>query len=194
MTGGEHERRALELLRASGALMSGHFRLSSGRHSGEYCQCARVLEDPARAEELGRSLAGLFEGTPIDVVVSPALGGVIIGHEVARALGVRALFAERKDGRMTLRRGFALEPGERVLIVEDVITTGGSVREVAEVVRAAGAEVSGFGFLVDRSAEPVELGAPMRALVKRAMPSYDEASCPLCGEGRPITKPGSRPG
>ena len=191
---GTHEEKALELLRMSGALMDGHFRLSSGRHSGEYCQCARVLEDPARAEELGRALADLFSDARVDVVVSPALGGVVIGHEVARALGVRALFTERKEGTMTLRRGFALEAGERVLIVEDVVTTGGSVREVAEVVRAAGADVKGFGFLVDRSPGNVDLGAPMKALVRRDMPSYEPESCPLCEAGRPVTKPGSRPG
>jgi orotate phosphoribosyltransferase len=175
-------------------LISGHFRLSSGRHSGEYCQCARVLEDPARAEELGRALADEFRDTEIDVVVSPALGGVIIGHEVARALRVRAIFAERQDGTMTLRRGFSLSPDERVLIVEDVITTGGSVREVAALVRAAGAAVQGFGFLVDRSPAPVDLDAPMRALVRRDMPSYEPDDCPLCSEGKPVTKPGSRPG
>ena len=191
---GTHGEKALELLRMSGALMDGHFRLSSGRHSGEYCQCARVLEDPARAEELGRALADLFSDARVDVVVSPALGGVVIGHEVARALGVRALFTERKEGTMILRRGFALEAGERVLIVEDVVTTGGSVREVAEVVRAAGADVKGFGFLVDRSSGNVDLGAPMKALVRRDMPSYEPESCPLCEAGRPVTKPGSRPG
>ncbi|MBD3366909.1 MAG: orotate phosphoribosyltransferase [Candidatus Eisenbacteria bacterium] len=174
--------------------MSGHFRLSSGRHSGEYCQCARVLEDPGRAEELGAALAGLFEDTEVDIVVSPALGGVIIGHEVARALGVRSFFAERRDGKMTLRRGFLLEPDERVLIVEDVVTTGGSVREVAEVVGDAGARVVGFGFLVDRSSGDVDLGAPMRALVRRNMPSYEPERCPLCDENRPLTRPGSRPG
>jgi len=191
---GTHEEKALELLRMSGALMDGHFRLSSGRHSGEYCQCARALEDPARAEELGRALADLFSDARVDVVVSPALGGVVIGHEVARALGVRALFTERKEGTMILRRGFALEAGERVLIVEDVVTTGGSVREVAEIVRAADADVKGFGFLVDRSSGNVDLGAPMKALVRRDMPSYEPESCPLCEAGRPVTKPGSRPG
>ena len=191
---GSGEERALELLRSSGALMSGHFRLSSGRHSGEYCQCARVLEDPRRAGELGEALAKLFDAEKVDVVVSPALGGVVIGHEVARALGVRALFTERQNGRMTLRRGFRLEPGERVLIVEDVVTTGGSVREVADVVREAGAAVAGFGFLVDRGPGDIDLGAPMRALVRRNMPSHEPESCPLCEEGRPLTKPGSRPG
>ncbi|MBM3307044.1 MAG: orotate phosphoribosyltransferase [Candidatus Eisenbacteria bacterium] len=186
--------RVLELLAESGALLKGHFRLSSGRHSDEYCQCARVLERPEAAEELGAMLAELFVGDDVDAVVSPALGGIIIGHEVARALGVRCLFAEREDGRMTLRRGFALREGERALIIEDVRTTGGSVLEVAEVVRAAGAVVAGFGFILDRSREPRDLGAPARALARRPMESHEPERCPLCADGVPVVKPGSRPG
>jgi orotate phosphoribosyltransferase len=185
--------RTLEILTDSGALMEGHFVLSSGRHSDAYCQCMRALENPVVAEELGRMLGGLFDGEAVDVVVSPALGGVIIGHEVARALGVRALFAERQEGRMTLRRGFALRSGERVLVVEDVVTTGGSVREVADLARSLGAEIAGFGFILDRSAGRLELGAPARALHRAAMRSYEPSDCPLCRAGRtPAVKPGSR--
>lgn len=185
--------RTLEILRDSNALMSGHFVLSSGRHSGEYCQCMRALERPEHAEELGEMLADRFRGEEIDVVVSPALGGIIIGYEVARSLGVRSLFAERQDGRMTLRRGFSVAAGERALVVEDVVTTGGSVREVAELLRSRGASVVGFGFIVDRSQGDVTLGAPARSLHRAAMESYDAAECPLCAAGEaPAVKPGSR--
>lgn len=190
----ETTERVLELLTGSGALSKGHFRLSSGRHSDEYCQCARVLELPEAAEELGVMLAELFLDDHVDVVVSPALGGIIIGHEVARALGVRSLFAEREGGKMTLRRGFSLRDGERALIIEDVRTTGGSVLEVAEVVRAAGGVVAGFGFILDRSQDAKDLGAPARALARRSMQSHEPERCPLCASGLPIEKPGSRPG
>jgi orotate phosphoribosyltransferase len=185
--------RTLEILRDSNALASGHFVLSSGRHSGEYCQCMRALERPAYAEELGAMLADLFTDEGVDVVVAPALGGIIIGYEVARSLGVRSLFAERQDGRMTLRRGFSVAPGERALIVEDVVTTGGSVREVADLVASEGAEIVGFGFIVDRSQGEVELGAPAKALHRASMDSYEAAECPLCAAGKsPAVKPGSR--
>jgi len=186
--------RTVDLMLRCGALMKGHFRLTSGLHSDEYCQCARVLEHPETAEELGKMLAGFYEGKKVDTVVSPAIGGIVIGHEVARALGVRSLFAERTERGMTLRRGFQLEPGERVLIIEDVVTTGGSVKEVAEAVKAAGAEVVGFGFVMDRSREPLNLPAPSRALVEgREMVTYQPEACPLCEAGVPIDKPGSRP-
>ena len=185
--------RTLEILRDSNALMSGHFVLSSGRHSGEYCQCMRALERPEYAEELGQMLAGLFREHEIDVVVAPALGGIVIGYEVARSLGVRSLFAERQEGKMTLRRGFSVTPGERALVVEDVVTTGGSVREVAELLADEGATVVGFGFIVDRSQGDVGLGAPARALHRAAMESYEAAACPLCAAGEaPAVKPGSR--
>jgi orotate phosphoribosyltransferase len=186
--------RTVDLMVRSGALMRGHFRLTSGLHSDEYCQCARVLERPEVAEELGRMLADLYADEKIDTVVSPAIGGIVIGHEVARALGVRSLFAERTESGMALRRGFSLEPGERVLIIEDVVTTGGSVREVAEAVKAAGAELAGFGFIMDRSREPLDLPAPAKALLEgREMVTYQPDTCPLCEAGVPIDKPGSRP-
>lgn len=186
------EGRTLEILEASGALLEGHFRLSSGLHSGEYCQCARALERPRLAEELGRMLADLFRDDAVDAVVAPALGGIVIGHEVARALGARSLFAERDEGVMRLRRGFRIEPGERVLVIEDVVTTGGSVREVAALVGDAGGTVVGFGFILDRSAEPPDLCAPARSLLRRAMRAHAPEECPLCKGGVPLTRPGSR--
>jgi orotate phosphoribosyltransferase len=186
--------RAVDLLVRSGALLRGHFRLTSGLHSDEYCQCARVLEDPKAAEELGKMLAELFEDEKIDSVISPAIGGIIIGHEVARALGVRSIFAERGKEGMTLRRGFSIEPGERLLIVEDVVTTGGSVREVATLVQSAGADIAGFAFVVDRSRNPLGLPGKVRALLeRRSMEVYSPEECPLCEAGVPIEKPGSRP-
>jgi orotate phosphoribosyltransferase len=174
--------------------MTGHFRLSSGLHSDEYCQCAKVAEHPEISEEMGRRLADLFRDDRVDVVVSPAIGGIVIGYEVGRALGVRAIWAERVDGAMTLKRGFGVSPGERVLIIEDVVTTGGSVREVAKVVKEAGAEIVGFGFIMDRSREPMNLPGPTKALLEtREMKTYDPDACPLCADGIPVTKPGSKP-
>jgi orotate phosphoribosyltransferase len=183
----------LQLFRESGALLEGHFRLSSGLHSSGYLQCALVLQDPAVAGTLGAAVAAQVRELRPEVVLSPALGGVIIGHEVARALGVRALFAERQDGRLTLRRGFQLVPAERVLVVEDVITTGLSTRETIEVARAAGAEVVGAAALVDRSAGHAALDAPFRALLAVELPTWEPATCPLCAGGIEVVKPGSRP-
>lgn len=186
--------RVVDLMKASGALMRGHFRLSSGLHSDEYCQCAKVAEHPEVSEELGRMLADLFRDDRVDVVVSPAIGGIVIGYEVGRALGARAIWAERADGVMTMKRGFAVSPGERVLIIEDVVTTGGSVREVAEVVKEAGAEIVGFGFIMDRSPRPLDLPGPTKALLEaREMKTYDPDTCPLCADGIPVVKPGSKP-
>jgi len=186
--------RTVDLMLRCGALMRGHFKLTSGLHSDEYCQCARVLEHPEIAGEMGKMLAGFYADAKVDTVVSPAIGGIVIGHEVAKSLGVRSLFAERVDGAMALRRGFKLDPGERVLIIEDVVTTGGSVKEVAELVKAAGAELVGFGFIMDRSREPLNLPAPARALLEgREMVTYQPDTCPLCEAGVPIDKPGSRP-
>jgi orotate phosphoribosyltransferase len=188
------EARTLELLADCGALMEGHFVLTSGLHSGEYCQCARALEHPEAAEELGTMLAAALRNVGADVVVSPAIGGIIIGHEVARALGVRSVFAEREGGLMALRRGFSVESGERALVIEDVMTTGGSVKEVADVVRGGGAAVAGFGFVVDRSEAPRDLGAPARSLARCKIMTYEPDKCPLCALGLPLVKPGSRVG
>lgn len=184
----------LALFRRAGALLEGHFRLSSGLHSSGYLQSALVLQHPADACALGAALAGRATAWRPDVVLSPALGGVIIGHEVARALTVRALFAERTDGNLTLRRGFSLSRGERVLVVEDVVTTGGSTRETIDVATSAGAHVVGATALIDRSGGAAQLGVPFEALARLALPTYEASNCPLCAQGMPVTKPGSRPG
>lgn len=175
----------------SGALLKGHFLLSSGLHSDRYLQCALVLAHPNRAEEFGRALAGKISAKP-DLVISPAMGGLIIGQEVARALGVRHYFTERVDGSVTLRRGFALKPGERVLVVEDVVTTGKSTKEVFDVIRAAGAVVSGACSVVDRSEGKAALGAPYSSLWTVAVPAWTAGDCPACKAGTPAVKPGSR--
>ncbi|MBI2219614.1 MAG: orotate phosphoribosyltransferase [Acidobacteria bacterium] len=186
-----HRNDVLDLFRRSGALLEGHFRLSSGLHSGGYLQCALVLQDPRDAETLGRALAGKVRGLNVEVVLSPAMGGLIIGHEVARALGARAIFAERVEGRLTLRRGFALKPGERVLVVEDVLTTGLSTRETIDVARAAGADVVGAAAIINRS-ESHGLDVGFAALADYPLPAHQPGACPLCAEGKPVVKPGSR--
>lgn len=182
----------LDLFRRSGALLEGHFRLTSGLHSPRYLQCALVLSEPASAEALARALASTIGAPGITAVLSPALGGIVIGHEMGRALGVRALFAERQDGRLTLRRGFALTPADRVLVVEDVVTTGGSTRETIEVARQAGATVVGAASIVDRSGGRTDLGVPYHALLSMDVPTYAPGACPLCAQGIPVVKPGSR--
>lgn len=186
------------LFEQAGAFLSGHFLLTSGLHSPNYLQCALVLQDPPRAERLGTALAHLLEeisGARPDLVIAPALGGLIVGHEVARALGVPFLFTERDAERvMTLRRGFMLQPAQKVYVVEDVITTGGSTREVIDVVQAAGAQVLAAGSIVDRSGGAVHVGAPRGALWQLAVESYPPELCPLCDQGIPVVKPGSRPG
>jgi len=182
----------LDLYRRSGALLEGHFRLTSGLHSPGYLQCALVLQHPQHAEALGRALADLARDMRATVVLSPALGGIVIGHEVARALGVRAIFAERQDGGLTLRRGFIIGETDRVLVVEDVLTTGGSTRETMQVARAAGGQVVGAASIVNRGAE-VELGVPYVSLVQIDLPTYEPDTCPLCAQGMPVVKPGSRP-
>lgn len=184
----------LEILRETGVLMEGHFRLTSGRHSGRYLQCAQVLQYPKFSEIIGREIANRFKDEEIDTVIGPALGGVIIAYEVARALGVKSLFTEREDGKMRLRRGFNVEEGERVLVVEDVITTGGSVNEVMEILVEAGAKVVGVGVIVDRSTGKVDFGVPTHSLVSLDIESYSPAECPLCQQGFPLVKPGSRKG
>jgi orotate phosphoribosyltransferase len=182
----------LDLFRRAGALLEGHFRLTSGLHSPGYLQCALVLQHPREAEACGAAIAGRVAGLSPQAVLSPALGGIVIGHEVARALGVRALFAERQDGGLTLRRGFSLAPGERVLVVEDVVTTGGSTRETIEVARAAGARVVGAASIIDRSGGAPDLDVPYHALATISLPTYRPESCPMCAAGEPVVKPGSR--
>jgi orotate phosphoribosyltransferase len=183
----------LDRFRRLGALLEGHFRLSSGLHSSAYLQCALVLQHPWEAGELGQMLGAKVRDLAPTVVLSPALGGLIIGHEVARALGVRAIFAERVDGALTLRRGFDVAAADRVLVVEDVVTTGGSTRETMEVARAYGAVVVGAVAVINRSGGKAELGVPLMALADLALPTYQPDACPLCAQGRPLVKPGSRP-
>ena len=181
-----------KIFQDTGALLSGHFRLTSGRHADQYFQCALVLQHPQYAEILCRQLAARFQGEGVSVVIGPAMGGIIVAHETARALGVRSLFTERENGAMKLRRGFTLQPGEKVLVVEDVITTGGSVKEVIEVVRVLGGEVVGAGVLVDRSNGIANLGVRTEALLTMPVLSYTPEECPLCKQGLPAVKPGSR--
>ena len=182
----------LDLFRRSGALLEGHFRLSSGLHSERYLQSALVLQFPEFASALGAALADRVRHLQPTAVLSPALGGIVIGQEAGRALGVRALFAERQDGRLTLRRGFTLGSDDRVLVVEDVITTGGSTRETVDVAAAAGASVVGVGAIVDRGTDPGRLALPMFTLVQLEVPAYQPDACPMCAEGQPVVKPGSR--
>jgi orotate phosphoribosyltransferase len=181
----------LDLFRRSGALLEGHFRLTSGLHSPGYLQCALVLQHPLQAEALGRAIAERTRDLRATVVLSPALGGVVIGHEVARALGVRAIFAERQDGAMTLRRGFVIGETDRVLVVEDVVTTAGSTRETIQVARAAGGHVVGAASIVNRGSG-VQLDVPYAALLELTLPAYEPDKCPACAQGLPVVKPGSR--
>jgi len=183
----------LDLFRRSGALLDGHFRLTSGLHSSAYLQCALVLSRPADAEVLGREIADKVRSFSPTVVLSPALGGIVIGHEVGRALGVRALFAERQEGILMLRRGFVLADNDRVLVVEDVLTTGGSTRETMQVARAAGAQVVGVGSIVDRSGGTLSFDVPFASLLSMSVPAYEPDKCPLCAKGLAVVKPGSRP-
>jgi len=186
----------LALFKERGAVLDGHFLLSSGLHSPRYLQCARVLMDPELATRLGadlaRSLESVLEGSRPDAVVAPALGGVLVAHEVARAFGCRGLFTERHDGMMTLRRGFSLEPDERVVVVEDAITTGKSTREVIDAVHVRGGGVIAVGSLVDRSVGDVDFGVPRRSLLRIEVPTWDAAACPLCAAGSRPEKSGSR--
>jgi orotate phosphoribosyltransferase len=182
----------LDRFRRVGALLEGHFRLTSGLHSPGYLQCALVLQHPAEAEACGAAIADGVRALGADVVLSPALGGIVIGQEVARALGVRAIFAERQDGKLTLRRGFSLSPGEKVLVVEDVVTTGGSTQETIDVARAAGARVVGAAAIIDRSGGQQRIDVPFHSLATVGLPTYEEGTCPLCAEGQPVVKPGSR--
>jgi orotate phosphoribosyltransferase len=185
---------ALALYRRSGAYLEGHFRLSSGLHSTGYLQSALVLQNPADAAALGAGIAAHVGKLKPTVVLSPALGGLIIGHEVARGLGVRAIFAERSGGTsLGLRRGFSLSPSDRVLVVEDVFTTGKSTRETMDVARDAGAEVVGAAAIVDRSGGTIDFGVPTHVLVQLSLPTYEGDVCPLCAQGVPVVKPGSRP-
>src|SRR5512139_4002771 len=184
----------LALFRRCGALLEGHFLLTSGLHSGSYLQCALVLQHPGEAETLGAELAARMKAlaSPPDLVVAPALGGILVAHEVARALGVRGLFAERQEGKLRLRRGFNIARGERCFVVEDVVTTGGSTRETMEVVLQAGGIVTAAGSLIDRTGGRTDLGVPRVALAVLDVPAFSPEECPLCKTGSQAIKPGSR--
>ena len=188
----------LELFRSTGAYLQGHFRLTSGLHSSEYLQSALVLQHPAAAEKLGRLMAEAIlklTSARIGLVVSPALGGLIVGHEVARALGTRFLFLERPPGstEMQLRRGFSVAPGEITVVIEDVITTGGTTHDVIDILREAGANVVAAGSIIDRSGGQADVGVPRVALVTMQVAAHYPETCPLCQRGIPVVKPGSRP-
>lgn len=175
-----------------GAVQHGHFLLTSGLHSPVYVQCAMILQYPDEAAACGAALARVVRDYHPEVVVGPALGAVLVAHEVARSLGVRALFAERVDGRLALRRGFAIAPGERVLVVDDVVTTGLTTRELAALVQDAGGRVVAAAALIDRSGDRWPLEVPLQALARLDLPAYAPETCPLCRQGRPAVKPGSR--
>jgi orotate phosphoribosyltransferase len=180
------------LLRESGALLTGHFRLSSGLHSPNYVQCALLLEEPRNAKAIGEEVANRVRAFGVTRVVAPALGGVVIGYTVAQALELPSIFTERKDGAMTLRRGFRIREGEAVVIVEDVVTTGKSTRETAAVIEQHGGRVAGFASILNRSGKENPFDAPYASLLALALDTFDEASCPLCRDGVPLDAPGSR--
>lgn len=188
-----NENEVLKIFRDTQVMLEGHFLLTSGRHSNKYMQCARLFEYPEYSEMLSHQVAEMFADTDIDLVVGPAIGGIIMAYEVARQLKVKNVFAERQEGVMTLRRGFVIPKGAKVLVTEDVVTTGGSVREVMALVEKSGATVVGVGSMVDRSNGTVDFGVPFKPVYRTEVISYDESDCPLCKEGKlPAIKPGSR--
>jgi orotate phosphoribosyltransferase len=187
-----NENNILEIFKKTGALLQGHFLLTSGRHSNMYFQCAKVLQYPEYTEQVCKIIADHFKDYNIDTVISPAMGGIIVGQEVARQLNKRSIFAEREDKKLTLRRGFTINQGEKILICEDVVTTGGSVYEVIDIVKEQGGEVVGVGFIVDRSNGKVNFGYPQKSTMKMEVISYIPEECPLCKENIPLVKPGSR--
>lgn len=182
----------LDIFKESGALLEGHFILTSGKHSNRYMQCAKVLQYPWHAEALAKQLVKEIGNDPVDVVVGPAMGGVVLAQEVARQLKVRAVFSEREQGEMTLRRGFEISPDEKVLVVEDVITTGGSVKEVLQLVKALGGTPAAVAVLVDRSGGRADFSVPLYRLLNVEAVAYSQDQCPLCKQGIPAVKPGSR--
>ena len=182
----------LDRFRETNALLEGHFILSSGLHSPKYLQCALALQHPNDAAEFGQAIAERFAGQQFDTVASPAIGGLVIGFATAQALGVRFIWTERQDGVMTVRRGFTVEPGERILVVEDVITTGGSTRECIAALENQGADVVAAASIIDRSNGAADVGVPRISLVSLDVPSYTPESCPFCEDGVPAIKPGSR--
>lgn len=186
------EKEVLGIFEKHNALLNGHFKLSSGLHSGKYLQCALVLQYPGVAEEMAKEIARRFKDEKIGFVVGPALGGVTLAYEVARALGVRGLFTERQDGKMTLRRGFSVGKTEKALVVEDVVTTGGSTKEVIDVIESLGAKTAGVACVIDRSGGKTDFKVRFESLAKVKVDTFEEKDCPLCKAGITITKPGSR--
>ncbi len=184
--------RVLEVLKEAGVLQEGHFLLTSGRHSDKYMQCAKIFQHAKYSEELCAALAEKFQDKGVELVIGPAIGAIQMSYEVSRHLGVKNIFAERENGEMTLRRGFTIEPGQKVLVVEDVVTTGGSVREVIDIVRKHGGEVVGLGVVVDRTGGKIDFGVPLESVISMEVISYEADECPLCKEGLPLVKPGSR--
>lgn len=185
-------KKILEILKKSEALLEGHFLLSSGKHSNRYVQCAKVLKNPAYAAEVLEPVVAQVKDLAIDIIVGPAMGGIVVAYEMGRQLGLEALFTERKDGEMQLRRGFEIKTGARILITEDVVTTGKSTLEVKALLEELGGTVIGVAAMVDRRAEGVELGIPVYSTIKLEIESYEANSCPLCEKGLRIEKPGSR--
>ena len=187
------EKEVLEIFHEKHALLTGHFKLSSGLHSQNYLQCALVLQYPDVAEKLAAAIAKRFPKEKIDLVIGPALGGITLAYEVARTLKARGLFTERQEGAMVLRRGFTIERGEKALVVEDVITTGGSTKEVISVVKNSGGTVIGVASIIDRNSEAIDFGVPFEALARIKIATHKDGDCPLCKMNIPVTKPGSRP-
>ena len=182
----------MRIFESTGALLKGHFSLSSGLHSGQYLQCALILQHPKYAASLCAEIAKRFEGDKVTVVCGPALGAVVVSYEVARAMSARSIFCERREGKMILSRGFSVGPDDSVLVVEDVITTGTSVKEIIEIMRRNGAKVGGIGGICDRSSQLIDFGARFESLIKLDIKNYPAQDCPLCKEGIPIQKPGSK--
>jgi orotate phosphoribosyltransferase len=186
------ETEILDLFKRTGAVKTGHWQLSSGLHAAKYWQCALALEDAETTRRIGQAIAAGYNNADIDTVVSPAIGGIVLGFAVAQALGKRFIWAERAQGEMVFRRGFALGPGERVLVVEDVVTTGGSVAEVIKLAQTAGAEVTGAACLINRGGQAEIAGIKLKSLVTAVTEAYQPENCPLCRAGKPIESPGSR--
>ncbi len=183
------EDKLIDLLKKTGVIMDGHFLLTSGRHSDLFLQCSRLLQYPEHAEQVCHLMAEPFQNKKIDTIIGPAMGGVILSYEVARSLGARALFAEPADGKMILRRGFRIEKGEKVLVVEDAVTTGGSVQKVLDLLNALGAEIAGVSIMIDRTSGNLGFGVPTRSLLAMKIESYEPEICPLCRKGIPLQKP-----
>jgi len=184
--------RVMEILKEAGVLLEGHFLLTSGRHSDKYLQCAKIFQDTKYSEELCAALAEKYKDAGVELVIGPAIGAIQMSYEVSRHLVVKNIFAEREDGKMTLRRSFEITEGQRVLVVEDVVTTGGSVREVIDIVREHGGEVVGVGVVVDRTGGKIDFGVPLESVISLDVVSYEPDECPLCKENKPLVKPGSR--